>query len=67
MNPGGEKLGGATPYSVSEFVNLETDELMKLIKEEGVGTRKQIALKALVRTELLSYKTNFEMLIMRFS
>lgn len=48
MNPGGEKLGGATPYSVSEFVNLETDELMKLIKEEGVGTRKQIALKALL-------------------
>ena len=62
MNPGGHKSGSGTPYSVSEFVGLETDELMKLMKEEGFGTRKQAALKALVRTELF-YETNFEILI----
>jgi len=48
MNPGGHKSGSGTPYSVSEFVGLETDELMKLMKEEGFGTRKQAALKALL-------------------
>ena len=25
MNPGGHKSGSGTPYSVSEFVGLETD------------------------------------------
>jgi hypothetical protein len=49
MIPGG-KSGSGTPYSVSEFVALETDELMKLIKEEGFGTWKQNSLKALVCT-----------------
>ena len=47
MNPGGRKSGTGTPYSVSEAISLETDELLKIAAEEGSGKRKQAALKAL--------------------
>jgi hypothetical protein len=67
MNPGGQPSESGTPYSVSKLVKLETDEFMKLAKEEGFGTQKQNTLKVLVCTELLSYKTYFEILIMLLS
>ncbi|KIM76455.1 hypothetical protein PILCRDRAFT_826234 [Piloderma croceum F 1598] len=47
QNPGGPKLGGGTPYSVSEFVSKNTDELVREAAQQGFGMRKQEVLKAL--------------------
>jgi hypothetical protein len=49
QNPGGPKSGVGTPYSVSEYVSKETDELLEIAGEQGFGKRKQEALKLLVR------------------
>jgi hypothetical protein len=54
MNPGPKSAPG-TPYSGSEFVRHDTDELIRLAKEEGgLGTRKQAILKELARGEFVS-------------
>ena len=55
MNPGGRKSGLDTPHSVSDVVEMETEELLRLATEEGkFGVRKQEALTILVRSEILS-------------
>jgi hypothetical protein len=55
MNPGGRKSGLGTPYSVSDVVEMETKELLRLAIEEGKsGVRKHEAFKMLVRSEILS-------------
>jgi hypothetical protein len=52
MNPGGRRSGIGTPHSVSDVVEMETGELLRLATEEGrFGVRKQEALKILVRPE----------------
>jgi hypothetical protein len=48
MNPGGPKSGSDTPHSVSDVVNMETDELLVVAEDAGFGLRKQEALKSLV-------------------
>ncbi|KAF8553638.1 hypothetical protein OG21DRAFT_1523014 [Imleria badia] len=49
MNPGGRKSGKSTEFSVSEFVDEETDKLLDRVNEEGgFGGRKQGPLKALM-------------------
>jgi hypothetical protein len=48
MNPGGPKSGIGTPFSVNDIVGMETEKLMEAAAEEGLGQRKQEALKALV-------------------
>jgi hypothetical protein len=48
MNPGGPKSGTGTPHSVSTVVATETDELLRIAREEGkFGKRKQTSLKDL--------------------
>jgi len=47
MNPRGRKSGSGTPYSVSDVISMETDALLGIAVQEGFGTRKQAALKAL--------------------
>ncbi len=47
MNPGGRKSGTGTPFSVSEAISMETDELLKIAAEAKFGFRKQAALKTL--------------------
>jgi hypothetical protein len=53
MNPGGRKSASGTPFSVSDTVRLETDQLLQLAAEEGFGQRKQAALKTLVRCRVV--------------
>jgi hypothetical protein len=48
MNPGGPKSGSGTVHSVSDIVNMETDELLVVAKDAGFGVRKQEALESLV-------------------
>ena len=48
MNPGGPKSGSGTTHSVSDIVNMETDELLVVANDAGFGVWKQEALKALV-------------------
>ncbi|KAF8325089.1 uncharacterized protein EI90DRAFT_3129205 [Cantharellus anzutake] len=48
MNPGGPKSRSGTPFSVSDFIAKDTDELLDIAASEGLGTRKQAALKALI-------------------
>ena len=50
MNPGGPKSSAGTPYSVGEFIEMETEAL---IAEKDTGKRKQEALKALVRCQVV--------------
>jgi hypothetical protein len=52
MNPGGPKSGSGTPRSVSDIVNMETDELLA-VAEAGFGGRKQAALKSLVCSKVI--------------
>ena len=47
MNPGGRKSGTGTPFSVSEAISMETDELLQIATEANFGHRKQAALKTL--------------------
>ena len=50
MNPGRRKSGTSTESSVDDAVKEETVKLIQLVNEGGdFGTRKQEALKALVR------------------
>jgi hypothetical protein len=53
MNPGEPKSGGDTPHSVSDIVNMETDELLAVAGGAGFGVRKQVALKSLVRSQVV--------------
>jgi hypothetical protein len=53
MNPGGRNSGSATPLSVGDIVGMETDKLMKIAAEEGLGQLKQDALKALVCCQIV--------------
>jgi hypothetical protein len=53
MNPGGRKSGGGTPFSVSDIVGVETDELLAIAVEEGLGQRRQEALKALICRQIV--------------
>jgi len=48
VNPGGRKSVAGTPFSVSDTVHMETDELLICAKEKGFRQRKQASLKALV-------------------
>jgi hypothetical protein len=48
MNPVGPKSGSGTPPSVSDIVNMETDNLLAVAETAGLGVRKQVALKSLV-------------------
>jgi hypothetical protein len=49
MNQGGPKSRGDTPLSVSDIVEKETEELIRIATEgKGYRKRKQAALKALV-------------------
>ena len=50
MNPGGQKSGTSTAFSVSEIIGEETDKLLQRLHEKGdFGIRKQEVLKGLVR------------------
>jgi hypothetical protein len=53
MNPGEPKSRGDTPHSVSDIVNMETDELLAVAGGAGFGVRKQVALKSLVRSKVV--------------
>jgi len=53
LNPGGPKSAAGTPYSVTDIISLETDELLELAKQGGFGKRKQEALKRLVRFNMV--------------
>jgi hypothetical protein len=64
LNPGGPKSGGGTPHSVSDIVNMETDELLAVAETEGFGVRKQVALKTLV---ILKSYYLFQVLIILWS
>jgi hypothetical protein len=55
MNPGGPKSGSGTPFSVSEVIAMETDQLLRIANEGGFGKRKQQALKALVRSYIIIF------------
>jgi len=48
MNPGGPKSAIGTPFSVSDTITEGTDELLKMAASEGLWTRKQIILTALI-------------------
>jgi hypothetical protein len=54
LNPGGARSGLGTPYSVSEMISMETEDLLAVASQEGFGTRKQEALKRLVRRNVIS-------------
>ena len=48
MNPGGRESGSSSPQSAIDFVDEETDELLRQACQEGkFGKRKRAALKAL--------------------
>lgn len=47
LNPGGLKSAAGTPFSVSDILSMETDELLELAKQEGFEKRKQEALRRL--------------------
>jgi len=47
LNPGRPKSAAGTPFSVSDIISMETDELLELANKEGFE-RKQEALKRLV-------------------
>jgi hypothetical protein len=64
LNPGGPKSGSGTPRSVSDIVNMETDELLTVAETEGSGVRKQEALKSLV---ILKSYYLFQVLIILWS
>ena len=53
MNPGGPKSGSGTPHSVSDIINMETDELLAEAEVAGFRVRKQAALKSLVRSKVI--------------
>ena len=53
MNPGGQNSGSATPLSVDDIVGMGTDKLMTIAAEEGLGERRQEALKALVCCQIV--------------
>lgn len=53
LNPGGPKSGIGTPYSVTEIISMETDQLLAIANEEGFGKRKQEALKRLVCSKVI--------------
>jgi hypothetical protein len=40
LNPGGPKSVAGTPFSVSDIISMETDELLELANKEGFGTAK---------------------------
>ncbi|KAF8330341.1 uncharacterized protein EI90DRAFT_3124374 [Cantharellus anzutake] len=48
MNPSGRKSRSSTPPSVNELIAKDTDELLQMAASEGLGTRKQAALEALI-------------------
>jgi hypothetical protein len=48
QNSGGPKSGAGTPYSVSDFISNNTDELLREAATQGFGKRRQNVLKALV-------------------
>jgi hypothetical protein len=48
LNPGGPKSAAGTPYSVSDFISNDTDELLREAATKGFGKHKQSALKTLV-------------------
>jgi hypothetical protein len=51
VNPRGRASGVGAPLSVSEVVGVETDKLIRIVKEEkDYGVRKHGFLKALVRS-----------------
>lgn len=48
MNPGGRESGSSSPQSAVQFIDEETDELLRQACQKGkFGKRKQAALKAL--------------------
>ena len=51
MNPGGRKSASGTPFSVSDIIAEETEELLQIVASEEPGKRKQTVLKALVCRE----------------
>lgn len=51
MNPGGRKSGSGTPFSDSDIIAKDTDELLQMAASEGLGKRKQDILKVLVCRE----------------
>ena len=53
MNPGEPRLGSGTPHSVSDIVNMESDELLGVTEGTGFAVRKQEALKCLVRSKVI--------------
>lgn len=54
INLQGRKSGSSTPPSVSDIVDMETDDIrvISVAEESGLGKRKQEALKRLVRSEV---------------
>jgi len=50
MNPGGPKSVSGTAYSVSDLIQEGTDELLESLENPNFGNRRQLALKAFVRS-----------------
>jgi hypothetical protein len=58
----GERKGTGTPFSARDLEGAETDNLIQMAKEdEGYGVRKEVILKELVCSEVVS--SSPEMLI----
>jgi hypothetical protein len=64
LNPRGPKSGSGTPRSVSDIINMETDDLLTVAETAGFGVRKQVALKSLV---ILKSYYLFQVLIILWS
>ena len=65
LNPGEPKSGASTPFSVSDIMSMEIDELLEVANEEGFG--KQEALKCLVCSDVVSFCTALMVLRCRLS
>lgn len=53
INPGGPRSAIGTPFSVTDIVSMETEELLRSIEAGGGFGRKQEALKTLVRRKVI--------------
>jgi len=57
LNPRRPKSAAGTPFSVTDIISMETDQLIELAIQEGFGKRKQEALKRLVCFKVVSSPT----------
>ena len=67
LNPGEPISGASTPFSVSDILSTEIDELLEVANKEGFGKQKQEALKRLVCSDVVSFCTALMVLRCRLS